>query len=178
MRTRRTRFTLAAAAALGSMLPGCGGGDPASTSAAKPQAPAPWLLAESPAGAVPVGSIKQTAKEGDLVTVRGIIGGRVDPISESPAFFVIVDEGVYNACTAEPDHCATPWDYCCAPSETLTANNATVRLVDAEGLPVPADLASHGIKALDAVVVVGKVGPRPDPAVFTIEATGIHAVGG
>lgn len=135
-----------------------------------------WQLASMPADAQGVKAVKDAAAEGDTVTVRGIIGGRVDALSKDSAFFVMVDPGLENICTSDDDHCATPWDYCCAMSEDVQANSATVQLVDADGNPLEFDLSGQGISPLDEVVVVGTVAARPTPEVLTIRATGLHRV--
>jgi len=131
-----------------------------------------------PEGAIDVAAAKQTAKEGDAVVVRGRIGGRVDPISNDKAVFVIVDPALHSCDQNEGDTCATPWDYCCETPETMSANNATVQIVDAAGLPIAIDVQAVGLKPLDTIVIVGTVGPRPSSQVLTVKATGVHRVGG
>jgi len=135
-----------------------------------------WQLASMPADAQGVKAIKDTAAEGDIVTVRGIIGGRKDALGEDSAFFVMVDPGLENICISDDDHCATPWDYCCAVPEDVQANSATVQLVDEDGNPLEFDLSAQGVSPLDEVVVVGTVAARPTPQVLTIHATGLHRV--
>ena len=139
-------------------------------------ATANWRLASMPADAQGVKAVKDTAVEGDTVTVRGIIGGRKDALSADSAFFVMVDPDLENVCVGEDEHCATPWDYCCATPDDIQTNSATVQLVDAEGTPLELDLGSQGISPLDEVVVVGTVAARPSPQVLTIRATGLHRV--
>ncbi len=138
---------------------------------------AAWRLASMPADATGVKQAKDTAAEGDTVTVRGIIGGRMDAINKDSAFFVMVDPGVHNECVGDDDHCSTPWDYCCASPEEVKAGSATVQLVDADGNMLEFDLTAQGIKPLDEVIVVGTVAARPTPQVLTIRATGLHRVG-
>lgn len=148
-----------------------------STSTAAPATTAQWRLASMPADAQGVKAIKDDAAEGDTVAVRGIIGGRKDALSKDSAFFVMVDPALHNECVSEDDHCATPWDYCCATPEDIQAHSATVQLVDADGNPLEFDLSSQGVSPLDEVVVVGTVAARPSPQVLTIRATGLHRVG-
>lgn len=146
-----------------------------STGSAAPTT-ANWQLASMPADAQGVKAIKDTAAEGDTVTVRGIIGGRKDALSDDSAFFVMVDPGLHNECVGEDDHCATPWDYCCAMPDDIQANSATVQLVDEDGNPLEFDLSAQGVSPLDEVVIVGTVAARPTPQVLTIRATGLHRV--
>jgi hypothetical protein len=152
---------------------GTTGGTPSSSTA---PVSAEWQLASMPADAQGVKAVKDAAQEGDTVTVRGIIGGRKDALSTDSAFFVMVDPGLENICTSDDDHCATPWDYCCAKPEDIQTNSATVQLVDADGNPLEFDLSGQGISPLDEVVVVGTVAARPSPQVLTIRATGLHRV--
>jgi len=137
-----------------------------------------WLLTSAPAGAIDVSDAKSSASEGDDIVLRGIIGGRVDVLTEDSATFVIMDTGLENACVAEDDHCPTPWDYCCATADDLAANNATIQLVDDSGAPLDVNLVAAGLEPLDQVVVVGKVGPRPTGQVLTVRASGVHREGG
>jgi len=183
MDTRAVVLSLCSATVLLLVVPGCGKSDSASTDSAtaQPSSSAPsqaWLLEAMPERAVDVAAAKQTAKVGDLVVVRGRIGGRLDPISKDSAVFVIVDPALHSCDQNAGDTCATPWDYCCETPETMSANNATVQIVDVAGSPIAIDVQSVGLKPLDTVVVVGTVGPRPSPQVLTIKATGVHRVGG
>ena len=134
-----------------------------------------WLLASAPEGVVDINATKQTAVAGDTVTLRGIIGGRVEPLATDSAVFVMMDVNLYNNCTAlNDDHCPTPWDYCCATPEDKLANNATVQIVDAAGVGIAANLRDHDINPLDTVVVTGTVDPRPSTDVLIIKATSIY----
>lgn len=137
-----------------------------------------WLLQSAPGNAVDILQVKAGAKEGDQVTVRGIIGGGAHPLSRESPVIRLVDSNLHNRCTAEAGHCDTPWDYCCASPEDLASNGATVMIVDSNGKPIGGDLKAQGLSELDEVVVVGTVAPRPTPEVLTIRATGVYRVGG
>jgi hypothetical protein len=51
-----------------------------------------------------------------------------------------------------------PWDYCCETKEDITANSATIQIVDAKGQVLRTDLKGRrGIKELSELVVTGKV---------------------
>ncbi len=70
--------------------------------------------------------------------------------------------------------CRTPWDYCCTPKDELLANTAIVRVAGPDGQALKGDLRTlKGLDSLKVVIVKGIVGPRPDPAVLVIDATGI-----
>lgn len=145
------------------------------TEKSAPQAKLPdgLFLSIAPDGAQSVANLKKSAKEGDEVVIKVIVGGRVNPIVDGRASATVVDSSVINACLAEEDHCETPWDYCCAAPEEVTPNMATLQIVDKEGRVIAADL-SQKIKPLSTLTVKGIVGPRPDSQVLQINATGIY----
>lgn len=163
-----------AAALASSLLASCGrspatGGGPGVTRHA-------WMLDTPPENARGVIEVKASAVEGDAVVLHARIGGRRDPITAGSAVLVVVDPSIPSCADDPDDNCPTPWDYCCEPAESLTAGNATVQIVDAEGRTIVADLRAAGLSPLDELVVVGVVGPRPSQGVLNIMATGIHRI--
>ncbi|MCZ7648309.1 MAG: hypothetical protein M5U26_24135 [Planctomycetota bacterium] len=175
-------LSLAPALALG--LWACGGStakspaekSPAPNPAAQAALPAGLFLEAAPEQAVDVGKLKESAKEHDEVVVRGRIGGDHHPFVEGSAVMFLVDPEL-KSCgeTGEEDHCQTPWDFCCEPKEKRTANMLTVQLVDESGKPLKTGLkGQHGLKELSTVIVKGKVGPRPDPKILVVNATGLY----
>ena len=138
---------------------------------------ASWLLADLPAGAVPVAQAKRAAREGDHVVLHGRIGGRADPLSHDVAVFVMMDPAL-PSCRERGDGCRKPWDYCCETPDTITANIATVQLVGDSGAPMAIDLGAYGFEPLDEVVIVGTVAGRPNEAALVIHAEKIHRVRG
>lgn len=152
---------------------GCNESSP-SAAADTPAASASWLLAAEPADVRPVGEAKADAVEGDEVVVVGRIGGRVEPITSESPVFTIVDLELKHCRETKGDLCPTPWDYCCEPRESLTANSVTVQLVSPDGSPMTIDPIAAGLDPLDEIVVVGTVGPRPSPEVLVIRATAVH----
>ncbi len=176
----RTRmFARLCLAALPDALLSCGESGPA-PSASSGATPAPtdagstWLLAWSPQGATSVTDAKASAQEGDTVVIRGRIGGRRDPITGGSPVFTIVDLELPYCGQEVADGCGTPWDYCCETPDTISANSATVQVIDGAGSPIGDDLTSQGLSALDEVVVVGLVAARPSDAVLTVRATGVY----
>ena len=136
--------------------------------------PAGVLLTEAPKGAAAVTDLKKTAKEGDEVVLRVVIGGRVKPFVEKRAVMTVVDASFENACTKPDDACPTKWDYCCASPEALQANSATLQIVDDKGQPLAIDLNGVAkLKPLSVIVVKGKVGPRPDPGTLLVSAASL-----
>lgn len=170
--------TLAVALAGFTCLVGCsdpqdsGTSQAAASSSSTPQ----WLLTNVPLDAVDINQTKQSAVEGDTVTLRGVIGGRVDPLATDSAVFVMMDVNLTNPCLAEDDHCSAPWDYCCTTAGDKAANNATVILVGENGEAVVENLRDFGIEPLDTVIVTGVVEPRPTKDVLTVKASSLYRV--
>lgn len=171
-----TTILLAFAAAV---LTGCAkseGEQPAQpdASASQPSTTAPaWILASEPAGALSINQVKESAKEGDEIIIKGRIGGRHAPMSPESPVFTIVDLGLAYCGQDNDDACGTPWDYCCETPDTIAENAATVQV-----LGDSVDLSAAELKPLDEVVLIGTVGPRPDQRVLTILATGLYPTGG
>lgn len=156
-------------------LIGCGGEEAANTNApaAGVALPDALFLSEAPEGIQSIAELKTSAKEGDEVVVRAVVGGNVNPIVEGRASASIIDVGIKNPCLAEDDHCKTPWDYCCSPQEDITKNLATLQILDDSGKVRKADLTSR-FQPLATLVIKGIVGPRPDDQVLTIHAQAIY----
>ncbi len=127
-----------------------------------------WLADGEPTGAAALADAA-----GDAVLVRARIGGRAEPMSPDSPVFLVVDLSLKHCGELPGDNCPMPWDYCCEPRDSLTANSATVQLVDDAGSPLAVDL-TQSLEPLDVVVIEGVVGPRPSPEVLTIKATKIH----
>lgn len=164
---------LAASLMFTGALVACNEGNGAASSGASAETPA-WLLATEPEGARDVAVVKAEAGEGDEVVLRGRIGGRMEPMSEGSPVFMLMDLGLPSCADNPEDACPTPWDYCCETLETITANAATVQIVDAQGRPVADSPVEHGFKNLDEIIVVGTVAPRPDDRVLTIRASQVY----
>ncbi|MDX1564738.1 MAG: hypothetical protein R3236_04985 [Phycisphaeraceae bacterium] len=122
-----------------------------------------------------VSEIKKSAKEGDSVVMKVVVGGREKPFVSNRAIMTVVSADLENQCTEPGDSCKTPWDYCCAAPKALKENMATVQFVDGDGKPLKIDLDSvKKIKPLSVLTVVGKVGPRPDPEALVVTASGLY----
>ncbi len=165
---------------VGFALFGCGGGDgdggPQPSGKNNQTAvtlPAGLLVTDAPTGARAVPDLKSSAKEGDEVVMRVVIGGREKPIVQNRAVMTVVDAALVNQCLAEDDHCESPWDYCCAAPEDLLTHSATVQVLDDQGKPLAIDLSSSKLKPLATLIVKGKVGPRPDAKALVINASAI-----
>ena len=137
-----------------STLVGCSPENP-STAAVDKATPSAFVVDSEPAGAVGVGAARESAKDNETVVVVGRIGGSTDPFIDGLPAFTIVDPKLAHC--ADEEGCPTPWDYCCTPREEITANSATVQLVDDSGAPVSGDARELlGVKELSEVVIEGK----------------------
>jgi hypothetical protein len=134
-----------------------------------------WL-ASSPAGAKAVAEVKKSAAAGQEVVLTGRIGGRKDPFVSGRAMFMLSDRSIPSCEETHGPGCATPWDYCCEPKETVLGGTLTVQIVGADGKPLKTGLeGAHGLKPLAEVVVKGKaVGTGSE---MVIDATGIYVRG-
>ena len=157
------------------MTVGCDSSEPSSGSGKPATAKLPdgMLLGAAPTAPIqPIAELKSTAKPGDQVTVKVVIGGRVEPIVSRRAVMTVVDIQQGNKCYGDDDHCPTPWDYCC-DSPDLPPHLATVQLIDEQSKPLALNLAAAGFKPGQVLIVRGAVGPRPDPEALIIHATGL-----
>lgn len=151
--------------------------EPAPDADVQVEAPA-WMTTTVPEGALAVGEVKKVAQEGDTVTIVGRIGGRREPFTDGAAVFIVVDSSLLACSDIEGDTCKYPWDYCCEPTESMTANSATIQILGEDGAPLAIDLTKYGLNPLDEIVIVGTVGPRPTDEVLVINATNIaHSQG-
>jgi hypothetical protein len=126
-----------------------------------------FVLAEEPGETIPVGTAKESTKDGDDVVVLGLVGGSTKPFVEGLAAFTIVDPKVPYC--ADDEGCPTPWDYCCQ-SDAVRQNIATVKLVDSSGKPVMQGARELlPVKELSTVVVQG-IAKRDEQGNLTIAA--------
>lgn len=132
-----------------------------------------FLIGDAPEGSQDVIAVRESAKDGDDVTIVGRIGGSENPWIEGRASFTIVDNSL-KACSDIPgDECPTPWDYCCA-TDQLPTSTALVKVVDENGDPVKVDARELlNVKELSTVVVKGKAS-RDESGNLTVLATGVY----
>ena len=149
----------------------------ASGSGAPVALPAGLVLASAPTEAKTVKEIRTAGKDGDEVVMRGVIAGRKDPIAENRAVLTLLDPAVptCNKMTGPMGDCKTPWDACCETTDVLTANSATVQVVDESGMVLKTGLGQvAGVKPLKEVVVKGKLHVSPDGKAAVVDATGLY----
>jgi hypothetical protein len=148
----------------------------ANAPAASVALPVGLLLAEPPAGAVDVIAARGSAKEGETVVIKGVVGGRAEPIAPNRAIFTAIDHTLETCDKRQDDACKSPWDACCEPPEKITGSMATIQVVDPSGQPLKTTLLGAGRLAPGKSVVVTGTARRPPNAGDTliIDATGIY----
>ncbi|MDZ4852452.1 MAG: hypothetical protein SGI77_24450 [Pirellulaceae bacterium] len=113
-----------------------------------------YVTKTEPAGAIPVGEARSSAKSDEHVVLVGHIGGSAKPFVDGIAAFTVVDPKV-PYCAAK-EGCPTPWDYCCEQGQ-VKDNIALVQIVDDAGKTIAEDARKLlGVKELNLVVVSGK----------------------
>ena len=138
--------------------------------------PAGLIVASAPADAKGVIELKGAAKDGDEVVIRGIVGGKEDPVAANQAMVTLLDTSA-TTCDKmgmDKDACKTPWDACC--DKDLAAKVATVQVLGADGKPLKGSLAAAGIAPMKQLVVAGKAHVPADGKALIIDATKIHVV--
>lgn len=118
----------------------------------------------------------RSSKPGDKVVVTGLIMGVHHPFVEGRGVFVLGDEGTLVPCDAKgDDHCPTPWDNCCDPSDVKKAGTATIQVLGEDGKPIRAGLKGvNGLTELSRVTVEGTVAENSSPEAFIVNASAIH----
>jgi hypothetical protein len=167
------------ALALLALLPlaACGSDGAPKPAAAAPDVGLPeGLVVRGPAQGTHVAAAKASARQGDEVVVVGRIGGSESPFVAGRAVFTIVDPALV-ACSDmdDPDHCRTPWDYCCEDRARMRAGTATVEVAGADGRPLAVALqGTAGLEPLATVAVTGTVVERNDAGLFVVRARRIE----
>jgi len=165
------------------MAAGCDRSEPAASSSgphntSSVTVPETLILASAPEGAQDLAAVKESAKPGDQVTIRGVIGGREEPLAENRAVFMLIDPSVTTCDRMPGDSCKTPWDACCEDPDLIKQKSATVQVVDAEGQPLKKGLSGvGGIAPNKPIIVKGVVREGSDAQNLVVDATGIHVQG-
>lgn len=160
------------------LLSGCADSrvaDNDSTDAAKQINAADFLLTSEPGDAIPVGSIKESAKDSDEVVIVGRIGGTTHPWVDGAAAFTIVDESMKACGDGVECSCPTPWDYCCVSPDTLAANTVMIKFVgDDQRAREFNPKKVFELSELQTIVVKGTVDRDDDTGKFTILAKQLY----
>lgn len=156
------------------LLSGCGEKD-ASVQTLEVDIPDVFVSVPIPGKPVAIPEARK-AKPGDEVVLTGLIMGVPQPFVEGRAVFVLGDEGSLEPCDLKgDDHCPTPWDNCCDPSDVKQAGTVTIQVVDENGKPIRSGLKGvNGLAELSRVTVEGTVAANSSPEAFIVNASGIH----
>lgn len=179
LRASHLRWLTVFAVTGGLLLSGCdqpkSPNSAAQTGAVQAKLPDSFFLAQEPANAKTVEEVKQAAKAGDPVAMRGRVGGSKEPFVDGRAVFTLMGPGIPSCKdNMAPDACKTPWDYCCETSKDITAHSATIQIVDSGGAPLRLSMkAQNGIQELSELVVVGKI-KQADGPLLIVDASGIY----
>ncbi len=119
-------------------------------------------------------NVKESASAGDSVTFVANIAGRAEPFTEGRAIMLVADLAL-QLCTE--DHCATPYDACCEPIETITEHTATVQVIDKQDRPLKIGLKGQGSLEPGAEVQVRGTVHQAGDGYFVINAQTIHVPG-
>ncbi|QDT31835.1 hypothetical protein [Thalassoglobus polymorphus] len=169
MKLTHTLLTLSLVATT-AIFTGCGQTADKSASTSS-QVDSDLLIESEPADAKDVGEVFEASKDGDEVTIVGRIGGSQAPFVDGLAAFTIVDTGIPHC--ADDEGCPTPWDYCCTTNQ-LPGNQATVKIVDESGQPIPKTAKGLlGINELSVVVVKGNA-VRDDAGNLSVTANQVY----
>jgi len=128
---------------------------------------------------IPIPEARTAIAPGESVTLEGKIMGVMHPFVDGRAAFVLGDPATITSCDlmGDDDHCTTPWDACCDPSDIKQAGTATIQVVDAEGQVVRQGLEGvHGLENLARVRVTGTLAPGSSESTMIVNATGIRVV--
>lgn len=175
----RNRIALAVTVALAlasASLVGCGDAAPSPRPASSAGPLPQGLVVRGKAEGTPVAAAKATAKQGDEIVLVGRIGGSVEPFVAGRAVFTIVDPALVSCADMDdPDHCKTPWDYCCEDRDAMKRGMATVEIAGADGRPLPVELrGTADLVPLATVAVTGTVVERNDAGLLVVRATRIE----
>lgn len=141
--------------------------------------PAELFVKSEPADAKSVTDAKRDAKPGEVIAIRGRIGGSEEPFVADRAIFTIVDKSLPHCGEMSmEDSCKTPWDYCCEPKDRLMEHSATIQIAGSDGRPLKLDIKNiAALKPTNEIVVKGKVSQKDGAKVLVIDAQSIYVKG-
>lgn len=130
------------------------------------------MLGQEPTGATSIIAMKSEVPIGGRVVVRGRIGGKAKPFSDTSGEFMMMDLSIPYCGEGEADGgCPQPWDYCCEKKEVKQAAGVTAR--------IPATTwQSQGfgpLKPLMEVLVVGTRVNTDEPCIIQVEGVFVVA---
>jgi hypothetical protein len=138
--------------------------------------PASLFVETPPEGALSVVEARAQAQPGATLTLRGKVGGKMNPLSDAAALLVLADEKAIKSCDVIPgDSCPTPWDYCCEDPGVISASTTTIQVTGEDGKLLRSTLRGAGdIKELSRLVVTGTVDAASTEAALIVNADKIY----
>lgn len=136
--------------------------------------PAGFVLGAAPEDAKDLAAVRATAKEGDVLVVKAVVGGVAEPFTASQAVMQVIDPSVLTCdkMGMKKDECPTPWDACCHQAD-VKEKNATVRVLSADGKPLTGTLEGiGGIAPGKPLIVKGKA--HLEAGTLFIDATNVY----
>jgi hypothetical protein len=137
------------------------------------------LLANEPAGAMPINDAIIAAKGGEVVVFGQIGAGKHDPWDAGRAAFLIADPSLSLGDVSGPGHASHDHDNCpfCNKEKSSAAPMAIVQCVDEQGTILPIDARTLlGVSAGQIVVVRG-IATVDGLGTLVITADGIYLRG-
>lgn len=167
--------TLSVLAILALSLPACDSSTAPPATTATVSLPAGMVVRGAALG-TDVAAAKSSAKQGDEIIIVGRIGGSEEPFVSGRAVFTIVDPALKSCADAgDPDHCSTPWDYCCEDRASLKRSTATIEIIGTDGRPISCSVQGiSGLNPLATIAVTGTVTERNDAGLFVVRAKKIE----
>lgn len=168
-----SHFQLFAMCGVFAVCIGCNSASSPSQTSQPPAEASKYLLTDEPGEPQSVSEAKESAEDGEEVTLVGRIGGSESPFVTGRASFTLVDTSLVPCNEKEGDSCKTPWDYCC-DTDQLQSHTAVIKVVDQDGKTVPMDAkAKLGMKELQTVIVKGKA-KRDEAGNLTVLAPAVY----
>lgn len=131
------------------------------------------FTAQAPPDALSVNQARAASVKGQPISINGYIGGRVDPFSQGRGIFTLADRNEIPQCV---DHCPTPWDACCEPSEKVVSNIASIRVLGEDGQPIKIGLnGKNGLEPGANISVSGTVNETTEN-LLVVDVSKIHIV--
>lgn len=146
---------------------------PAAVSPAKETSPAVAIVFDTAPSGEPasIHRVRDTAKPGSPLTLKGRIMGNQHPFVEGRAAFVLGDPEKLKPCD---DGCETPWDTCCDDAADIKVGTATIQIVDENGKVLKEPLRDvKGLKPLSSLFVSGVVAPGSSSENLVLNASSI-----
>ena len=134
------------------------------------------IITNKPNDVMSITTAKAELKAGQAITVKGRIGGRVDPFITGRAAMILADSEALTACDAKADdHCSTPWDFCCEETAAVANATAFVQIMGDDGRVLGHELRGiGGLQAGSYVIVQGTIDDQPTGDNLVVNAQHIY----